>query len=70
MDEIMEVLDIVNEGEPQCKHEWCCNPTSEMIIEEGKMVFIYDRICNKCLRREKVKSNRKGKNFKNYKGLL
>lgn len=70
MDKIINIMNVEREGNVNCNHKWCCNPMSEMMIKEGRMVFIYDRICENCLRKETVKSNRKGENFRKYKGLL
>lgn len=70
MNKVIKIIKVETEGKINCNHEWCCNPMNKMTIEKGKMVFTYDRICENCLRKEIVKSNRKGENFRKYKDLL
>ncbi|WP_125154424.1 hypothetical protein [Clostridium rectalis] len=70
MDKIIKIINIEVEGDLGCNHKWCCNPVNKMMVKKDKMIFVYDRVCEFCLRKEIVKSNRKGENFKRYKKLL
>lgn len=70
MNKVIKVISVEDEGETNCNHIWCCNPMNKMTIEKNKMVFTYDRICKNCLRKETIKSNRKGENIRKYKDLL
>ena len=64
-----KILKVISQGDENCEHIWCCNPISEMTIEDNCIVFKYDRICEECLRQELIKSNKRGKNIKNYKNI-